>query len=116
MTLFQQIDRMKYIHYLIRTEATGNPNSFAKKLNLSRRQLYYTLEEFNDLGADIKYNRIRETFYYASPFIMNIDVKIEKLNKTECKKINGGGHLSCLNTKTPFRANKLHVRVSYLLL
>ena len=100
MTLFQQIDRMKYIHYLIRTEATGNPNSFAEKLNLSRRQLYYTLEEFNDLGADIKYNRI----------------KIEKLNKTECKKINGGGHLSCLNTKTPFRANKLHVRVSYLLL
>ena len=40
MTLFQQIDRMKYIHYLIRREHTGNPEHFARKLQLSKRQTF----------------------------------------------------------------------------
>lgn len=107
---------MKYIHHLISKEATGDPDSFARKLNLSRRQLYNILEAFSDFGAEIKYSRIRQTYYYVSPFVLNIDVKIEKLNETECKTINGGRILNCINTGIPFRAIKLHGSIPYLLL
>jgi len=80
MTLFKQIDRLKYMHYLIRTEATGNPEAFAKKIHLSRRQLYNIMGELSDLGAEIRYSRVRQSFYYVAPFVLRIDVKIENLN------------------------------------
>jgi hypothetical protein len=114
MTLFQQIDRMKYIHYLVRAEATGDPDSFAKKLNLSRRQLYNLLGEFSDFGAEIKYSRIRQTFYSVSPFILKIDVKIKELDDTECETTNGGVNLNIINTAMLFRAIKLHGDIPHL--
>lgn len=108
MALFQQIDRMKYIHHLIRTCATGEPDIFSEKLGLSRRQLYNILEEIRDLGAEIKYSRMRQTFYYTYPFVLEIDVKMQLLNAAECKAVYGGANLVLFNAITPFRAIKLH--------
>jgi predicted DNA-binding transcriptional regulator YafY len=83
MFLFKQIDRLEYMHHLIQTEATGNPETFAGKLHLSRRQLYNILDELSDLGAEIRYSRIRQSFYYACPCQLRIEFGYEKLNEAD---------------------------------
>ena len=108
MTIFQHIDRMKYIHHLIRTQATGEPDNFAQKLRISRRQLYNILEELKDFGAEIKYSRTHQTFYYALPFVLEIKVKMQCLDVAECETVFGGSILSLFNNNGSFRAIKLH--------
>jgi predicted DNA-binding transcriptional regulator YafY len=68
MSLLTIYNRINRIHYLISLENTGTPERFAKKLQISRRQLYYDLKLLKDLNAEIKYCRGKETFYYESPF------------------------------------------------
>lgn len=51
MNFIKQIERIKKIHLLIRTEKTGCPDVFAQKLKLSRRQLYNELEIIKNLDA-----------------------------------------------------------------
>lgn len=80
MTFLQQIERIRYIHYLISSHSTGAPDNFAEKLNLSRRQMYNLLEELKDIGLDIAYSRIRRTFYYRYPVELKIEIKMEQLN------------------------------------
>jgi hypothetical protein len=76
--------------------------------------LYNLLEEFCNFEAVIKYSRTRQTFYYITPFVLQIDVKIEKLNNTEYEAINGGGNLNNVYNEEPFHAIKLHGIISYL--
>ena len=68
MLLFESIDRMRRIHHLIKREATGTADEFAGKFNLKRRQLYNILDEFKDFGAEIRFSRIRNTYYYNNDF------------------------------------------------
>ncbi len=43
---------------------TGNPESFAKKLNMSRSSFYEFLEEVKLMGVPVLYNRDRKCYYY----------------------------------------------------
>ncbi len=65
MNFIKQIERIKKMHLLISTEKTGSPDAFARKLQLSRRQLYNELEIIKNLDATIKYSKKRESFYYG---------------------------------------------------
>lgn len=76
MKNFETIDRIIRIHNLIRLKATGNPDEFASKLNLKRRQLYHILDEFKDYGAIIKYNREKLSFYYLNDFEISVEIKV----------------------------------------
>lgn len=76
MLLFEQITRIQILHSLIMQEKTGTPQELASFIHLSKRQLYNILDELKDLGADIKYCRIRKTFYYNNNFQINIYCKI----------------------------------------
>lgn len=77
MQLFKTIDRACQIHALIQKEATGTPDEFAKRLHISRRLLYYLLDELKDVGAEIEYNHRKSTFYYANDFEFNIIIKMQ---------------------------------------
>jgi biotin operon repressor len=46
-------------------KATGSPEEFASKMNLSRSTLFETLQEMKGMGVDIRYSNIRETYYYG---------------------------------------------------
>lgn len=87
MLLFEQINRVQVLHSLIVKEATGTPDEFAARLHLSKRQLYNILEDFKDMGADIRYNRISKTFYYNNSFKIDITCKIlyndDEINKND---------------------------------
>lgn len=76
MLLFEQITRIQVLHSLIIQEKIGTPNELAASFHLSKRQLYSILDELKDLGADIKYCRIRKTFYYNNNFQINIYYEI----------------------------------------
>lgn len=60
------LDRIEVIDRLIRIKGTGTPDQLAKKLNISKRTLYELISIMRLRGAEIKYDRIRSSYYYHS--------------------------------------------------
>jgi len=90
MQLFETIDRAKRMHGLIQHEATGDPQQFAERLHLCRRQFFNVLDELRDLGAEIRYDRVRCTYFYANDFDFQIVIKCCSLDEKEQRRISGG--------------------------
>jgi hypothetical protein len=65
MSFIKYFKRFELMHWLIKTNNTGNPDEFASKMGLSRRQLLDNLKEFKSLGAPIKFSKIEDTYYYS---------------------------------------------------
>ena len=76
MSLFKYIARLQRMDSLIAMKATGPPEEFACKMNLSRSTLFETLQEMKGMGVDIRYSNIRETYFYGDS--RRIVIKIEK--------------------------------------
>jgi len=55
--------------------ATGTPEEFAEKLGIRRSTLFQSLQEMRELGADIKYSCIRQSYYYADNCRIKIQVE-----------------------------------------
>jgi biotin operon repressor len=62
-------------------KATGSPEEFASKMNLSRSTLFETLQEMKGMGVDIRYSNIRETYYYGDA--RRIIVRVEKAGEKQ---------------------------------
>lgn len=90
MNFIKQMERIKKIHYLIRTEKTGSPDVFANKLQLSRSQLYNVLELMKSFDASIKYCKKKESFYYCQPFDLELKYSLKTIVGDETKEIYGG--------------------------
>lgn len=81
MSLFKYIDRIKAIHNLIEKEKTGTSDEFAKRLGISRSLLMEHLKEMREtFNAPIEFCRARHSFYYKTPFSINIQI-VTGLNK-----------------------------------
>ena len=65
MLLSNFLSRLVYLDFLIRTKASGDINTFAKKLNLSRAGAYKLLNELKDLGFPIAYSKKDHHYYYT---------------------------------------------------
>ncbi|MDL2214999.1 HTH domain-containing protein [Dysgonomonas sp. OttesenSCG-928-M03] len=76
MTVQKYIDRMNYLCKLIENESTGTPEELAEKLSVSKRQMFNLINNLKDMGAEIKYNRVRATYYFINDFEMVINVEI----------------------------------------
>lgn len=110
MALFDTINRAERIHRLIRSESTGTPCEFAKKVNLSRRQLYNLLGEFKDFGAEIKYDRMRGSFYYVNDFRMEMNVKVVMpISSSENINLHGGFYENNLTSAIWLHGASLHL-------
>ncbi|MFD2162278.1 HTH domain-containing protein [Paradesertivirga mongoliensis] len=57
--------RLEALDFLIRTKSTGTPKSLARRLAISERTLYDSLDAMRDLGAPICYCRSKRTYYYS---------------------------------------------------
>jgi len=90
MALFEIINRAERIHRLIRNESTGNPCEFAERMALSRRQLYNLLDEFKDYGAEIRYCRNRQSFYYVNDFQLELIIRVTSVSEQDKMNIYGG--------------------------
>lgn len=86
----QSLERLSKLHKLIQEEITGTPKELANKLNISERNIYFMIDWLKDNGAKINYDRKHKTYFYASPFILNVNFSIECISDEEQKTINGG--------------------------
>jgi predicted transcriptional regulator len=75
MSLIKYIERLRRIDYLISMMSTGTPEEFAGKLGIRRSTLFQSLQEMRELGVNIKYSCIRQSYYYADS--RRIKVKLE---------------------------------------
>ncbi|MGN6495644.1 MAG: hypothetical protein ACTHLE_26880 [Agriterribacter sp.] len=64
MSLLKAIKRLEYANFLIRKKATGDLETFARKMKLSKSAVKEILHEMRALGANIKYNKVRKSYYY----------------------------------------------------
>lgn len=64
--LVKAIKRLEYANFLIKKKATGDLELFAKKMKLSKRSMAQIIAEMRELGAVIKYDRSRKTYYYGA--------------------------------------------------
>ena len=77
MSGFKYISRLERIDQLIRQERTGNAPAFARRLEISVRQLYNLIEELKDLGLPIEYCRTRQTFYYRVHCRIIFEIRVD---------------------------------------
>jgi predicted DNA-binding transcriptional regulator YafY len=73
MGFLKYLVRLQRADELIRRSATGDSNEFAKKLGISKSQLFVDLKEMKQMGAPIKYCSIRRCYYYGC----NCQLRIE---------------------------------------
>lgn len=64
MSITKYIERLRYIDSLIKKKATGDANSLAKKLHLSRSTTLAYIKEMKELGFPIKYSPDSKHYYY----------------------------------------------------
>lgn len=90
MKIFEQLERLKCIDACLTAEGTGNPDEFARKLNISRRCLYQYISFLKELGIEVQYSKNRRTFYKSNTKELRITFNIQVLSKEEVFKVNAG--------------------------
>lgn len=90
MEFVKQIERIQVLNKLIREERTGSPIELAKRLGISRRQLYVYLEYLEDQGLKISFSRKVGSFIYSSEHRLEIAFRFEVLNGKNQQDVFGG--------------------------
>lgn len=90
MEFVKQIERIQVLNKLIRDRRTGSPIELAKRLGVSRRQLYVYLEYLEDQGLKISYSRRVGSFIYSNDQRLEIAFRFEVLGGDNQKEIYGG--------------------------
>ena len=78
MSVIKYLNRLRRMDSLISRMATGTPDEFAQKIGIKRSTLFQTLQEMRELGVDIKYSCIRQSYYYADG--RRINIKLEAMD------------------------------------
>ena len=74
--VFEYVDLVARFHRLVMSRTTGTPDSFAKKLGISRSTLYNLIQEITSYGIEIEYSREYRTFRYSHPDHVEINLVI----------------------------------------
>lgn len=82
--------RYEHMDFLLRSQCTGNAEAFARKLKISRKQIYNYISYFKEKGAVIVYDRNRETFKYEKPCRFEVKIEFKTLSDDECEQTGGG--------------------------
>ena len=86
MKFIEQKERFERMHQLIKLKATGTPRQFANKLGVSESTLYELLNTTKELGAEIKYCRLNQSYTYISPVRLTLGY-----TSLDLSQIKGGG-------------------------
>lgn len=81
MKLLEQIERLNRLHQLIKFRRTGTPKELADRLELSTSMVYKLMEELKRKDVPISYSRELRTYYYTSPYLMNIVIDFRLLQE-----------------------------------
>lgn len=86
----REIERIQMLDKLISNRRTGNPDELAKRLGVSRSQLYLIIEYLKDMGLIISYSRKINSFYYEENSRLSIEFNFKVISAEEGKIIYGG--------------------------
>ena len=94
MNNLKQLERLKKIHGLIKSESTGSPTELAKKLHISVRQTYLLIEQLREMDAPIMFSRRTKTYYYSKDYELTINISIQVLLQDQLMHIYSGKGVS----------------------
>lgn len=102
-------DIIEQMDQLIRLKATGTPEEFAVKLNISVRKLYRLLNKLKDINCPIVYNNYRKCYEYSyeGSIIIKFDPKTSEF--PDMSKIRGGVTSNFLLTDDFWQYDKLYL-------
>ncbi len=80
MNLLDQIKRIERIDQLIRMKATGSPDEFAERLNISRSTLYNILELMKNQGVEVYYSSSKKSFCYKQEVFFYFGFSTQRVN------------------------------------
>jgi len=104
MSLLKTINRLEYANFLIKKKATGDLETFASKMRLSKRTVTELISQMREMGATILYDRQRKTYYYTEDgeFSVSKFMKYGQiLTRTDAAKIGKPEDL-CFSEKAIF--------------
>lgn len=90
MNTLKQIERLRKVHELIKTQNTGTPESLAQKLQISERQVFNCIEYLKELDAPVLYDRKAHTYFYETPFELLVHVSVQVMVQNELRNIFAG--------------------------
>lgn len=76
MSLLKYIEKLQRIYSLISIKSKGTINKFAYKLGIKRRILFQSPKKMREIGVDIKYSNLMQSYYYADN--LRIQINLEK--------------------------------------
>lgn len=75
LSVISYIERINRVYRLIRMERTGSLDELASLLRVSRRTINNYLEELRLMGAEIRFSRRRNTYYFGNNFVLHATVE-----------------------------------------
>jgi len=70
LSVIGYIERINRMYRLVRMENTGSLGELAERMRVSERTISNYLEEFRLMGAEIKFSRTRNTYYFDNNFVL----------------------------------------------
>jgi hypothetical protein len=93
MKAIEQLERLKKMNRLIKSERTGTPEEFAGKLGICQSHLFNLIEELKIMGAPIRYSRTRQTYFYTTEFEIKLQYSLCFVKSNQLKQIFGGNQI-----------------------
>ena len=90
MKAIEQLERIQRIIKLIKHEKTGTPEEFANSLQIGKRRLYEHLDDFREMGVQIDYSKLRNTYYFSNGHELELSYSLKIISKEKTKEIFGG--------------------------
>jgi predicted DNA-binding transcriptional regulator YafY len=90
MKINQKANQIGLMVNLIASQKTGSPHDFAQRLGISRSNMYQLIEEFNDMGVEIEYNRAILSFYFTKGKLVKVQTPVVIIDHNELQAVKGG--------------------------
>lgn len=93
MKIFEIVERFELIYKLIKEERTGTANEFARKIGISRSQLFNYLDYLKSQEIEIHYELFKNSYVIGNDVEIEIQQTIKVQKDNELFSIKGGKKL-----------------------
>lgn len=76
MKLLEYIGKLQKLTRLLKMERTGSLKQIAEDIGVHRITVYNYMNELRAMGAEIEYDKKKNTYYFKSPFNIQLIISI----------------------------------------
>ena len=76
-TILDYSERIRRLYCIIRARNTGPRSTIAKKMHVSVRSVSNYIQVLKSLGAEIEYDPVSESYYFANGFVLTATLEVE---------------------------------------